>query len=222
MTDTRFSHFASTPPRRRFCIAAAVALAPVFGHAQTSPTAVPTPDKLPVLQPSNDKAWDALEKAHWISDGQASAPRIVYVFTDANCPYCNRFWSEARPWVDAGKVQLRHVIVGILAPTSPGKAAALLSDKNPARALNAYERRNAFDAARNIASGHPRPLNDESLQPLQPIPAAVQAEIDGNERLMASLGLRATPAFAWREGPGTLQTRTGIPEGELTRMLGPR
>ena len=38
------------------------------------------------------------------------------------------------------RAALRHVMVGILAPTSVGRVASLLADKDPAAALAAYER----------------------------------------------------------------------------------
>jgi thiol:disulfide interchange protein DsbG len=41
------------------------------------------------------------------------------------------FWEQARPWVKAGKVQLRHIMVGIIREDSPGKSAALLAAKDP-------------------------------------------------------------------------------------------
>lgn len=175
-----------------------------------------------VRQPMTNGIWAELEHAHWIADGQAKAPRTVYVFTDPNCPYCNKFWADARPWVDSGKVQLRHVIVGILTPTSPAKAAALLADKNPVQALEAYERGHAAGNAKALGSGHPQPLDDVGMKPLATIPPAVQAQLDANEKLMADLGLRATPAVAWRDATGAVQMRTGIPDNELAQILGPR
>ncbi len=175
-----------------------------------------------VRQPMTDGIWGRLTQSKWLADGQAKAPRIVYVFTDPNCPYCNKFWSDARPWVDSGKVQLRHVIVGILTATSPAKAAALLADKNPAQALEAYERSHAGATAKALASGRPRPLDDIGLKPLGTIPAPVQAQLDGNEKLMSELGLRATPAVVWKDDSGAVQMLTGIPDGALAKVLGPR
>lgn len=166
--------------------------------------------------------WKQVEASHWIADGRKDAPRVVYVFTDPNCPYCNKFWSDARPWVESGKVVLRHIIVGVLTPTSPGKAAALLSQPDPAAALAAYERGQVAQNAKNIASGHVRPLADEGLKPLAEIPPAVQAKLAANERLMASLGLEATPAMVWRDASGAVQTRTGAPPSALAAVLGPR
>ena len=175
-----------------------------------------------IAQPTPDAVWDRLDKSHWIADGRADAARTVYVFTDPNCPYCNKLWADARPWVDAGKVQLRHVVVGILTPTSAGKAAALLGDKNPAAALDAYERANVASIAKALASGRPKPLGDDRLKPLAVVPAALAAQLDANAALMASYGLRATPALVWKDHKGGVQMRQGAPESDLDAIFGPR
>lgn len=174
-----------------------------------------------VAKPMAEGVWRQLGASRWLADGRSGAP-VVYVFTDPNCPYCNQLWSEARPWVTAGKVQLRHVIVGILTPTSAGKAAALLAAKDPAAALAAYEGRNVAATARAMAGGHPRPLDDGILQPLSAIPPATQAALDANAHLMESLGLQATPAIVWRNAQGALQVSEGVPQGGLASVLGPR
>lgn len=175
-----------------------------------------------VRKPMTDGVWARLDASHWVADGSTKAPRIVYVFTDPNCPYCNKFWADARPWVDSGKVQLRHVMVGILTPTSAGKAAALLADKNPAAALAAYERAHTTGNAKALESGRPKPLDDAGLKPLAVIPPAVQAQLDANENLMASLGLSATPAVVWRDAKGGLKLTQGAPDETLPEILGPR
>ncbi len=167
-------------------------------------------------------AWSKLESSHWIEDGKKGAPRTVYVFTDPNCPYCNKFWADARPWVDSGKVVLRHVMVGILTPTSAGKAAALLAAKDPVAALTAYERGHMEQNGKSIASGRARPLGDAGLMPLEDIPADIESKLASNQRLMASLGLQATPAMVWRDANGNVQMRTGASPSELPTILGPR
>ena len=175
-----------------------------------------------LAQPMAEAVWGRLDKSHWIADGRADAPRTVYVFTDPNCPYCNKLWSDARPWVDSGKLQLRHVMVGILTPTSVGKAAALLGDKNPAAALDLHERANVASIAKALASGRPKPLGDDSLKPLAVVPAALAAQLDANAALMASYGLRATPALVWKDTKGGVQMRQGAPESDLAAIFGPR
>lgn len=196
--------------------------------AQTSAWAqAPTPAPLHALEkaghaPASKEIWSQLEYGHWIVDGQVHAPRTVYVFTDTNCPYCNKFWADARPWVDSGKVQLRHLMVGILTPTSAAKAAALLADNNPAQALDAYERAHVAGTAKAMATGRLRPLDDAGIKPLPTIPAALQAQLDANEKLMTELDLVATPAVVWRDAAGTVQMSTGVPENSLLKILGPR
>ncbi|WP_295482181.1 thiol:disulfide interchange protein DsbG [uncultured Pseudomonas sp.] len=163
-------------------------------------------DKL-VYAPMSKAIWAKLENAAWIADGKADAPRTVYLFSDPNCPYCNMFWEQARPWVASGKVQLRHIMVGIIRPDSPGKSAALLAAKDPAKALQAHE--SAGKAS--------------TLKPLESIPESVQAQLTANQALMEDLGLGATPAIFYRDEQGQLQSQQGAPRPEmLGKILGKR
>lgn len=160
-----------------------------------------------VSKPMTDRVWTQLEKSTWIGDGKNSAPRVIYAFTDPNCPYCNKFWNDARPWIQSGKVQLRHVIVAILGPTSPGKAAAILTDKDPQAALMQHEQ--------HYAEGGAKPLNQ--------IPEKTQAQLEANQMLMQQLGASATPTIFYKDASGMLQKMQGAPSSEmLNTMLGPR
>lgn len=160
-----------------------------------------------VNKPLGAQAWKQLESSTWIADGSKNAPRVVYVFTDPNCPYCHKFWSDARPWVKAEKVQLRHVMVGILGPTSPGKAAALLTAKDPVAALAQHEQQ-------QISGG---------LKPLGTIPAEVRAQLDANHRLMTQLGSTATPTLVYKDAAGNVQKMQGAPTAEaMSKLLGSR
>jgi len=160
-----------------------------------------------VSKPMSEKIWKALEGSTWIADGVKNAPRVIYTFTDPNCPYCNKFWNEARPWVKAGKVQLRHVMVGILGPTSPGKAAALLSAQDPQTALTEHEQQHG--------SG--------GIKPLAQVSPKVRAQLDANQSLMQQLGFSATPTILYKDANGNLQNMQGAPSAEmLSKILGPR
>ncbi|NER60861.1 thiol:disulfide interchange protein DsbG [Pseudomonas sp. MAFF212428] len=160
-----------------------------------------------VYAPLAKEVWGKLDKTAWIADGKADAPRVVYLFSDPNCPYCNMFWQQARPWVDSGKVQLRHIMVGIIRADSPAKSAALLASSDPKHALHAHE--SAGKAS--------------TLKPLAKIPAEVQAKLDGNLALMEELGLSATPAIFYLDDQQQLQTQQGAPRPEmLGKILGKR
>jgi thiol:disulfide interchange protein DsbG len=164
--------------------------------------------------------WADLEHTRWIADGRDDAPRKVYVFMDANCKYCTKFWSDARPWVRSGKVQLRHVLVAVIAPTSGGKAATLLLDPDPARRFSSFEEAHAFGVVRMLAGGTRHSLEDPNLQPTETIPADVERALAQHERLMSGLGLRGTPGIVFRGLDGQLVTRPGIPREELPAILG--
>ena len=168
-----------------------------------------------LVQPALDKqAWDSVQATRWVADGSAKAPRVVYVFTDPNCPYCNKFWADARPWVEAGKVQLRHILVGVIRPDSAGKAAAVLASKDPAAALAAH--------AKLHGSGRIQPVDGRGLQPLQDIPSSIRTQLASNQQAMVQLGLSATPALVWKDAQGQVHTLTGAPEGRLAEVLGAR
>lgn len=160
-----------------------------------------------VSKPMTEKTWKQLEHSTWIGDGNRNAPRVVYTFTDPNCPYCNKFWNDARPWVKAGKVQLRHVIVAILGPTSPGKAAALLAAGDPQAALAQHELGHATGG----------------VKPLSQVPPEIRAQLDANQALMQQLGSFATPTIFHKDANGILKRTEGAPSPTtLAEILGPR
>ncbi len=159
-----------------------------------------------VYEPLAQQMWSRLQATTWIADGDPKAPRILYVFSDPNCPYCNLFWNQSRPWVDAGKVQLRHVMVGLIRADSSGKSAALLSARDPKAALHAHE--SAGKAS--------------TLKPLATIPQSIQKQLAEHTGLMKELGTQATPAIFYLDDQGRLQQQQGAPRPEaLAQLLGP-
>nr|WP_237234836.1 thiol:disulfide interchange protein DsbG [Pseudomonas sp. TCU-HL1] len=158
-----------------------------------------------VYQPMGKEMWERMEKSAWIADGSPKATRIVYLFSDPNCPYCNLFWQQARPWVESGKVQLRHIMVGMLRPDSAGKAAALLGAKDPQAALNAHE-----------AAG-----KASTLKPQDKVPGEVRKHLAENLDLMGEMGAQATPTVFYLDDKGRLQQQQGVPQPEaLARIMG--
>jgi thiol:disulfide interchange protein DsbG len=196
-------------------LAGAASLALAAAHA---PAAQPAASL--VRQDAAPVTWDALEHTRWIADGRDDAPRKVYVFMDANCKYCTKFWSDARPWVRGGKVQLRHILVAVIAPTSGGKAATLMLDPDPARRFASFEEAHAFGVVRMLAGGTHHSLEDPNLPPMETVPADVGRALAQHDRLMSALGLRGTPGIVYRGLDGQLVTRPGIPREELPAILG--
>ncbi|WP_051234169.1 thiol:disulfide interchange protein DsbG [Halomonas halocynthiae] len=154
-----------------------------------------------VSGPQNALDWQALEESAWIADGDDEAQRTVYTFTDPNCPFCSQFWQSARPWIDAGDVQLRHVMVGILQRDSPRMAISMLAADNPSQALNAHE------------SGDP-------IEPLESLSREWEMELQKNHDLMKSFGLYATPSILYMEDGKLLSSQGAPAPDKLEEIMG--
>ena len=174
--------------------------------AEGNEVAAETLEKL-VAAPMSARMWSKLEASAWVRDGKADAPRVVYTFSDANCPYCHKFWEAARPWVDAGKVQLRHVMVGVIREDSPAKAAAILAARDPSAAL--LENEHQFDRG--------------GIKALPNISREIAGKLDANQVLMLEMGFQGTPGILFQDAQGKVQRRAGMPQGnDLQTVLGPR
>ena len=66
-----------------------------------------------------------LDRATWIAAGAKSTERVVYVFTDADCPYCNDLW-KAMQTARAPDVQIRYLLVAVSAGGPSGTSAFLV------------------------------------------------------------------------------------------------
>ncbi|MCF7750000.1 thiol:disulfide interchange protein DsbG [Bacillus subtilis subsp. subtilis] len=158
-------------------------------------------------KPMSEKMWKKLDASTWVRDGRADAPRVVYTFSDANCPYCHRFWEAARPWVDGGKVQLRHIMVGVIREDSPAKAAAILTASNPSAALLENEHR--FDKG--------------GIKPVAALSADIANKLNDNQELMIEMGFQGTPGILFKDDKGMLQRRSGMPQGQdMDLVMGKR
>lgn len=72
-------------------------------------------------------------KSAWIQDGTKG--KVLYAIFDPNCPYCHRLHDALRPYVAAGKVQVRWIPVSILTDSGSGTIAATFEAKDPSSAL---------------------------------------------------------------------------------------
>lgn len=158
---------------------------------------------LPAAASEAQALWSELEKTEWIALGAEDPERVVYAFTDPNCPYCHLLWRASKPYYDEG-LQVRHVLVGYLKPSSPAKAAAILDAANPAEALREHEE--------SHASGGIEPAGSPSGE--------AEETLADNRSLMGRLGLRGTPGLIFRNGDGGVRKVAGMPQlGQLPQIL---
>jgi len=154
---------------------------------------------------SPDQIWTMLGTGAWIGNGNPNAPKVVYIFSDPACPYCHQLWREVRPWVEAGKVQLRYFMVGILGSNSTAKAAAILASEDPQASLSRYEQM----------------IHNESLEAPIEIPSTARSQVQDNEALMHNMGFNIVPGIVVRNQQGQIERWPGLPApDELASMLG--
>lgn len=158
---------------------------------------------MPVLP---EATWKRLSDATWIAEGASHPKRIVYSFTDTECPYCHKLWQATQPLLAGGDVQVRYVMVAVIAPQSLGRAAAVLEAAEPAAAMRRHE----------AAFGH------SPITPLQKVPAAVAERIQANNALMAKLGIAGTPGTLYKDSKGRVRMAVGmLPPDQIRRIFGP-
>ena len=135
-----------------------------------------------------------IHQASWIAEGKG--PHVAYVFFDPNCPYCHKLYEATRDEVKAGKLQLRWIPVGILLPTSHGKAVAMLGAKDPLKAF--YKNEDGY----TMGDGG----IDEDLGTPE-----VEKKLSANEALLARTQLGAVPLMLFTSKDGEAVMIQGAP-----------
>lgn len=107
---------------------------------------------------------------------------MVTAFMDPNCIHCNTFYKQVMPLVEKGKLRVRFLMVGFLRPSSLPRAAAIVSAKDPARALAEDEK--------NFTEGRESDLSTGGV----PNPAGEQT-VKANTALLQRSGVSGTPAL---------------------------
>lgn len=149
----------------------------------------------------------ALQQSRWVAEGSAHPRHVLYAFVDANCPYCHELWRALTPYYREG-LQVRDVLVGVIAPSSPGKAAAIFGARDPAAAWNQNEER---WGSRSDGGG--------GIAPLAHISAADKAAILDNELLMQKFGISGTPGMVYVGARGAVHVVVGAPGPSMLKKI---
>jgi thiol:disulfide interchange protein DsbG len=165
-------------------------LAVVFALAATAAVAQPARDLTALFA--------TLEKADAVVEGPKDAKRVLYVFWDANCYYCNLTWKALQHYERAG-LQVRWVPVAYQKDNSPALAAAVMGAKDRVAALRENE-------TRYRAKSY-----DGGIKAAAKVPADLAIELEENMTLMGRFGMSGTPALVWKDAKGRVQTHLGLP-----------
>lgn len=131
-----------------------------------------------------------VENANWVPLGQPGAP-IVYAFIDPQCGHCHAFVTDIKDDIEAGRVQLRMVMVGFKSQTQ-AQAAYLLAAPDPQKLWF-------------------RHLGGDS-EALPVIPEISQQGVQRNLAIMQSWKFTATPMIVYRAKDGSIKIVRGRPQ----------
>ena len=143
-----------------------------------------------------------LDRAHWIAIGPKLPGRIVYVFTDPNCPYCNDLWQAMRT-ATAPDVQVRYLLVAVINADSRGKDATILESTDPAATLEKHERNYAHGGIASKPTSQP----------------ATTETLSVNEALMGALHIYGTPGLVYLDEHNQVRVFGGAPNPEQLRQI---
>ncbi|MBS0422232.1 MAG: thiol:disulfide interchange protein DsbG [Proteobacteria bacterium] len=148
-----------------------------------------------------------LDRATWIAAGAKSSERVVYVFTDPDCPFCNDLWKALQTAARAPDVQIRYLLVAVIDADSKGKAGAILESKDRAATLS--------QAERNYDRG--------GIAPKATLLPATSETISFNGDLMSALHIFGTPGLIYLDEHNQVKVFAGMPdEKQLQAIVGKR
>ena len=177
-----------------------------FSYAGNVTATAASPTKVVASQTTASSILADIKQATWIRDGKSK--HVIYVFTDPNCPYCNKVFNLLRPAVERGEVELRWILIGKVMASSIGKAAAMIEDKNPTEAL--YRNESGFSQETGSFGGileEPVP-RDDTLRLLE-----------ANHALLKRSGHDAIPTLIFRTKDGKAEIVRGAPPAVTLEKL---
>lgn len=146
------------------------------------------------------QAYDHIQKTHFITQGEDSAPHKLWIVVDPNCTYCHKIYEDLQPSISSGQVQARWVVVGFLKPSSAPKATAILTAKDPLAALQTNEATFNNDT------------EEGGIQPEQQPHSETNQQLETNMAFAKQLSRLATPTIIYRNTAGVAQMMQGSPK----------
>lgn len=161
-----------------------------------------------VPKPETAALYQALEKSSYVVEGTIKNPKsVLYIFVDANCPFCHYTWKALQAYEKAG-VQARWILVATLGPTSMPKAIEVMASADKTAGFRKMEENQgkAWTASAQAS---------ETAKP------ELAEKIRKNGELMEAFGISGTPGIVWKDKQGKVNVKAGMPRlSEIPQMTG--
>lgn len=162
----------------------------------------------PMQNPNAAKVLAEIDKATFIPQGKG--PRLLYVFIDANCPYCHELFIALSSKAGKNGLQVRWVPVAVLAPSSVTKAAAILQANDRLAALRENE----------LNYGKGPTGQGGGIAPAKDVLPATSAILNANNALLGATRSPGVPTLLYRDKQGNAMLVVGPPDAQqLSHIL---
>ena len=168
-----------------------------------------------VMVPLAKASFKDVSNMNWFTEGKASAPHKMYIALDPNCIYCHLLYQRIEPLIEKGQVQVRWVVVGVIKPSSMGKAAQLLLAKTNAERVKLLKQdETAFKL--KTEEGGLTPLKPNTKDPA--VTAAFK-KVSENNVLFTKYQYVGTPVILYKDQNGKPAVYPGYPQGNALQTV---
>lgn len=148
------------------------------------------------------KILKAAKKTHYFEEGKQDASHKAYILIEPNCIACHSLYEKIHSSIKSGKLAVRWIPVAFRKQSSMGKAAAILSSDDPAKALQKNEK--GFDAKSETGG----------IKPKDNVPSDLKKQIKSNMQFMMNNDIRVTPVIIYKDSSGKAQIQKGAPRNK--------
>ncbi len=149
---------------------------------------------------ATELAYDSVRHTDYIQQGSDDAKHKIYIVVDPNCSACHTAYILLQDAIKNNDLAVRWVVVGIIKPSSPAKAMAILTSKKPLQSMATNE--NKFNTA--TEQGAITPLLNPSEEAKQ--------QLAKNMNFMQKAKIMATPVFIYQTKSGVKKLIKGLPQ----------
>ena len=171
----------------------------IYFHAaehKTVPPAKAEDHTIASSETENDALYKALQQVRFIQQGQSDAKHSFYAVIDPNCSFCHALFEASQTAIKTGKLAVRWVVLGVVKPSSPLKAMAILNAQDPLKAL--VDNENAFNYD----------TEEDGIQPLSRITDAELNKLNQNIDALKNF-IDAVPVIIYKNKQGEIRISGG-------------
>ncbi len=153
------------------------------------------------------KAYDNLNKTHWIYQGKKNAKHLITVLIDPNSPLFPLEYQHLISYVDNGDLAVRWILVSYLKPFGDKRAAAILQAQNQVNALTYNEKQYNYDSQTG------------GIKPAAHVTRKTQKILEDNWNFMQKYKFSGTPVIFMQTKANQTYVMTGFLMDEMLEQV---